>query len=409
MPSRSLAAVPVTAVLVAGLLAAVPLGAAPAVAAPGDVAPGAAGSLSISNRACTATVSGQTESDRTVSFTADSSGSADWTYYRLTTTPAAGSPTSVTLAVAPGQTASSQNVGEVFSVPSAGASYTLSVGVSGTPAASQTSPQPTSGVSPDAAGERVLATQSAPACSASARAQQWQLYRPAYTSTIYALVDGSFPVALDFATWSGLYGSRTPRPAPTDYVRYPWSPDISAVTFWGSGRSSWQWASLDPSSWSAAGRPAPRDAGWIFGSFFWRYATGSELFESSTAPVSGASATSAPHKLTFSEWQAASSPSYTSYSYGFEKTAWAPELAIVFDPAAGRGAPLDYAQWQAYGLPTPRSLTRIPGDEFYKTSCAASTIYYSGPQMDRAVTYREWVAAGSPRPQDGESGTAPCP
>lgn len=113
----------------------------------------------------------------------------------------------------------------------------------------------------------------------------------AYSPTVYA-VDGRSRIALTYAQWAAA-GFPRPAPTPTDYVRYPWSSTVYAVTFWPG---TWQWDRLDLAKWEAAGYPAVRHAGWIEGSVIRRASTGDQLLLHD--PDGGV------HPLTYDEWQA---------------------------------------------------------------------------------------------------------
>lgn len=79
----------------------------------------------------------------------------------------------------------------------------------------------------------------------------------------------------------------------SDYVKYPWSPTVYAVTFW-PGDPTWQWDRLDAAAWARAGYPPPRVAGWISGTAFWKYANSPEVFAEGPDGV--------VHQLTYQEW-----------------------------------------------------------------------------------------------------------
>lgn len=357
--------------------------------------------LTVSNRACDASGPDGISSDRTVSFSVDTTRSEVGALYRLRG-PGIPDDASSRLSVPAAETGTSVAGGVVVPVPAdRSSSYSVVAYV----------PDPSSS-NPTATIAKVLDTVDVAACATSAAVtQHWPLFRIPATGAIYQLEDARWPVHIDRATWTGFYASATPQPARTDYVTYPWDPTISAVTYWDastpSNRDAWQWRALDGEEWAAAGRPSPRTAGWIMGSTITRWATSSELFidgpsTPTTAPVT--------HRLTRAEWQRTGDHAFVASAGGFRKTSWAPEIGFVYDYAGGGtdGRPVDAGEWAAEGRPTPLVSRRIPGDRFYKTGCSSATVYYSGPQMDRAVTYREWVAAGSPVPTAGRDSSTPC-
>lgn len=239
----------------------------------------------------------------------------------------------------------------------------------------------------------------------------WPLYKVVYDATIYEMVkDGNgkvTPVPLSYAKWTTVYKQQQPTPASTDFVKYPWSPTIYAVTFWPGGESAWMWTRLSYPQWQTAGKPFPRIAGWIKGSYYYQWRTSSEIFVEGEDGVN--------HKLTYPEWQASGLRPFEHRSAeGFLKLTWAPEIARMSNVTNGAGRPLGYAEWQAEAFPTPSAVQRIQGDQFYKDH-GSPTVYYAGPGMNRAVNFAEWQAAGSPTPTvrnappAGGGGTTPPP
>lgn len=224
--------------------------------------------------------------------------------------------------------------------------------------------------------------------------QQYPLYKILYDSTIYELKPDSagnqVPVPLSYENWRDVYNFRTPTPASTDFVKYPWSPTVYAVTFWPGGENSWMWTRLSFAQWQTAGYPAPRNAGWIKGSYYYKWGTTSELFVQGEDGVN--------HKLTGDEWAASGYRAYDDRgNEGFMKVTWAPEVARMSNLSTGAGRPMGYSEWQQEAFPTPLAVQRITGDQFYK-DCASTTIWYAGPGMNRPVSLQEWQGAGSPGP-----------
>ncbi|NUT47700.1 MAG: excalibur calcium-binding domain-containing protein [Saccharothrix sp.] len=74
--------------------------------------------------------------------------------------------------------------------------------------------------------------------------------------------------------------------------------------------------------------------------------------------------------------------------------------------SAGVGRSIDYGEWSAEAFPTPRVVRRVVNDHFYKWD-NNPTIYYQGPAFERAISYQEWVGAGSPSPEIRRSGSTP--
>lgn len=219
----------------------------------------------------------------------------------------------------------------------------------------------------------------------------WPLYKIVYDSTIYELVgDPQVATPLSFEKWQDVYKGKAPLAASTDFVKYPWSATVYAVTFWPGGESAWMWTPLTFAQWQTAGKPAPRTAGWIKGSYYYQWGTSGELFVEGIDGVN--------HKLTYPEWADSGFRAFAVRAgEGFQKLTWAPELARMFNLGTGAGRPMGYAEWQDEAFPTPTAVSRITGDTFYM-DCGSATVWYAGPGMNRPVTFQEWQAAGSPTP-----------
>ncbi|WEO76847.1 hypothetical protein BJQ94_16025 [Cryobacterium sp. SO2] len=220
--------------------------------------------------------------------------------------------------------------------------------------------------------------------------QTWPLYKIAYLDTIYELVDGVTPTRISFDRYRDVYHFARVRVAATSYVKYPWSSTVYGVTFWQKNEASWQWDKLTFAQYKTAGYPGVRNAGWIVGSSYYRWATSSELYVKGSDGI--------VHKLSYGEWAASGfrSPSVRTNT-GFQKLTWSAEIGKMSDIAGGKGAALTYAGWRAEQLPSPQQVRRFPGDQFY-TYAGNSTVYYAGPLVNRAVSYAEWAAAGYPAP-----------
>ncbi|PWD52119.1 hypothetical protein C8046_17200 [Serinibacter arcticus] len=199
-------------------------------------------------------------------------------------------------------------------------------------------------------------------------------------------------VAAEFAQWQA-DGSPDPRPAPVDYVRYPWSSEIHAVHFFAPGRDTWLWQNLTYDQWSSIGRPSPRAAGWIQGSTFWTYSSSSEIFvQSSDAET--------PHKLTFAEWIEAGSPAPEAWGRAFYKYAWAPSIGYMLEPVYGFGRTITFDEWASFGRPTPREVVGIRGERVWRYA-GSSQIYFdssiTGPGYP--LTLAQWTTLGRPAPE----------
>ncbi|WP_314451126.1 hypothetical protein [uncultured Microbacterium sp.] len=209
-----------------------------------------------------------------------------------------------------------------------------------------------------------------------------------YDRTVWAVTPASIR-ALTFAEWQAA-GSPAPKPAPTDYVKYPWSPTVSAVTFFGQPQDRWVWKHISFEEWDRAGKPSPRIAGWIKDSVYYKWATAAQIFVQDVGGVK--------HALTGDEWAASGWQPFTErINQGFGRLSWDANVARFTDFAAGQGSPINFAQWQTEGQPQPAVQTRFPGDQLYR-NYGDPTIWYAGPTVNRPITFAEWSTLGQPAP-----------
>lgn len=104
------------------------------------------------------------------------------------------------------------------------------------------------------------------------------LYLTKYDGTIWTVSNWS-ATPITYPQWRDEYAFQAPVAAPTNYVRYTWSPTLYAVTFWpGSDSSQWTWHRLTYVEWQHAGSPNARAAGYITGSSYYQWSTGSDVF-----------------------------------------------------------------------------------------------------------------------------------
>lgn len=210
-------------------------------------------------------------------------------------------------------------------------------------------------------------------------------YSVPYSDTLYYNQQNTNWGTVTYAQWQSA-GFPTPRKAPTDFVKYPWSSTIYAVTYFDGG--SWLWTKLSLQQWQRAGSPSPRNAGWIQGSYVYQWSTANEIF------VQAPDATH--HKFTYGEWQAAGFPSPALHANeGFQKLSWFDSIGKMTNVSSGLGGGITYNTWAQYGFPTPQAVARFPGDSF----CAypgSSQIHYNGPTAYGTLNYSQYVAAGSP-------------
>ncbi|MFD0199837.1 MULTISPECIES: hypothetical protein [Saccharothrix] len=215
-------------------------------------------------------------------------------------------------------------------------------------------------------------------------------YLQPFDPTVWRVDDG-VARAISPEEWAAA-GFPRPAPSPTDYVQYPWSWTIYAVTFWDDAEATWDWDRLDASQWRASGSPVPRPTGWIAGSWLYRFSTAPDenFVEAPDRSV---------HKLTHDEWAATGFRTPGSrYDEGFLKLSWAPNVMWMTGLSTGVGRSITYDDWQRQAFPTPRVVQRVVNDRFYK-SATSPVIYYQGPAFHRAITAEEWVGAGRPAPE----------
>ena len=112
-----------------------------------------------------------------------------------------------------------------------------------------------------------------------------------FAPTVYQVGPGGHK-PVNGSQWAAA-GYPGPGSSPTEYVHYPWSPQVWAVTYWPDG---WQWDPLNYAQWTTARYPQPRAAGWVEGSQIWKHAGSNTLYL--TEPSAGT------HALTYDEWAA---------------------------------------------------------------------------------------------------------
>lgn len=235
-------------------------------------------------------------------------------------------------------------------------------------------------------------------------------YRIGYSGEIWYVDSGEdVAYALTYDEWAS-DGFPAWTPAPTDYVRYAWSTSISAVTFFGPDRDQWLWDHVTLEEWNRAGRPAPRTAGWIEGSYWYQWGTSPQVLVEDAGGVN--------HVLSYAEWTSAGSPEFERRcNEGFVILAWmgtSQVFRLTVDSVGGQWPRLvrghhvaSYAEWQAEGFPEPFVTQRVPGDRLF-TLNGGPEIRYSLPQsgasFGQKLTLAQWQMMGSPRPvYPGES------
>ncbi len=179
-------------------------------------------------------------------------------------------------------------------------------------------------------------------------------------------------------------GFPTPRPAPTDIVKYPWADEIYAVTFFEDG---WLWRHLTGDEWARTGYAAARSAGWIDGTVVYKYENSPEIFASQS--YSGKA-----HKLTLPEWLSMGQPQPESRHGGYVNLTWAPAgIAQICSFADNCSYQLTLGDWAQAGYPTPQPRTMLPGDQVC-TGFTAGSLRYNGSTYYGPLTYSQWAATG---------------
>jgi peptidoglycan/xylan/chitin deacetylase (PgdA/CDA1 family) len=216
-------------------------------------------------------------------------------------------------------------------------------------------------------------------------------YLLSYNGAIYQVSSGGSSIRhISYQEWASS-GFPTPQPAPTEYVKYSWAPTISAVTYFDPEvPSSWLWEPLTFQAWQRAGFPQPRNVAYVGGSRFYQWGTSVEILVEEPGH--------ARHALSYAEWQASGFQPFESLpNEGFLKLSWTSSIARMTDLSRGRGNPINFSQWRDEGFPTPRVVSRVPGDQFYR-DYTDPTVWYAGPTENRPITYAEWSLAGFPKP-----------
>lgn len=235
---------------------------------------------------------------------------------------------------------------------------------------------------------------------APAHALETGFYSAPYTDTLVHHVhqpDGSATTTVaTFDEWASA-GFPSPMTSFIDYVKYDWAPDVYAVRYFEYASSDdWYWDSVNFASWTRAGQPTVRNAGWIDGTYVFQYASSSEIFFGFPVDENLAD----PHKATFSEWLRAGLPSPKQLpTQGFYSYPWAPHIGYLWDTTTGEGEHLNLASWANAGYPTPQTVTHVAGEVVWKRP-GSPTLY-----LDSAITgngfplsFAQWTALGRPVP-----------
>ncbi|OZB87685.1 MAG: hypothetical protein B7X41_12160 [Microbacterium sp. 14-71-5] len=188
-------------------------------------------------------------------------------------------------------------------------------------------------------------------------------YSVPYSSTLYQF-DDVYPWTLpagvgtvwpaSYETWQ-LYGFPAPRPAPTRYLKAPWSNTIFAVhEFVGAYGNGLVVHPLTFTEWQRAGYPTPEVTPRVPGAVYSGY---------SASPQIDVALPGEQHALTLSEWLASGSPApkIVGWKPGAELVQYVSSAPDIFAVAADWSAHrLSYAEWVAWGFPGFRR-TQVEG------------------------------------------------
>ncbi|MCI9890101.1 L,D-transpeptidase [Micrococcales bacterium 31B] len=195
---------------------------------------------------------------------------------------------------------------------------------------------------------------------------------------------------LTFDAWKRI-GYPTPTVLANSSVifgKYAFSSNIYQLIQFGPNTYSVSPVSLN--HWINAGAPTPRVLQYIPGARIEKYPTSPELYFYEPNETR--------FKLTPQMWAQTGYQQYTTLSnVGFQRLTWNDNVAYMSSVSAGKGNVIDFKQWADYGAPTPQQVKRFPGDSFYRYQ-NSDTVYYTGPTVNRTVTFNEWIAAGAPTP-----------
>ncbi|MBW8026579.1 hypothetical protein [Clavibacter michiganensis] len=196
-----------------------------------------------------------------------------------------------------------------------------------------------------------------------------------------------------FAEWKA-DGFPRPVPAAVAYRVLPWDSTVFADVM---GTHSGLTASLSGSEWRRAGSPTPTRGALPFSSVVVQYPTSDELLVR-TGTLWGSDAAEW-HTMTFAEWRTLGFPAvdYRAES-GYSRLAWL-ETIVGQDPITGADGPISYDTWLDAGRPTPKVLQAFPFDKYCSTPGGAEIRYVGMAAPEGlSLTFRQWVAAGSPTP-----------
>jgi hypothetical protein len=221
------------------------------------------------------------------------------------------------------------------------------------------------------------------------------MYSVPFAPTLFQEVEGADGFHVEDVTYDQWAAAGFPRPvaAEVEYRKYTWSADVFAdVVLEGAATT----LRLRYAEYASVGSPRPSDDTPTAEAAVLKYAYSDELFL-----VEGTYLEEEPglHKLNYGEWAHLGFPAVDHVSDSvFRRLAWLPAI-VGPTPQLGEDAALSFDEWAYWALPTPQIVKSFDGDRFCQARGSAEIRYVglAAPE-GLALTYRQWVAAGSPTP-----------
>lgn len=199
---------------------------------------------------------------------------------------------------------------------------------------------------------------------------------------LHSTTRGDVLSPVDFASWRA-QGFPAPVPAPTQFLRHPWSPTVHAVTTFGT-RTVREPITL--ADWQRAGSPAPRETFPIPDTLYFGLRSG--------GPEIMAMLDWEGSVLTPEQWASAGYPAPGLLDVTYLRLAWEPTIVELYGTQA---RVVTYERWIAMGAFPPYRLPMLPGDYVCRIGGGA-TLSYVGRSFEGTLTFEQWVAAGQPQP-----------
>lgn len=214
-----------------------------------------------------------------------------------------------------------------------------------------------------------------------------RVFRFMPSAQIYATSADGVTHLLTYREWQDME-YKQPEQAAGSFVRYPWSSSIYSVEFTSP---EWIWKRLNYDQWQQMGQPAPRIAGFIKGTSFYRHQRSSDIFASAED--------GSLHKLSLQEWYDAGAPSPAVRTSAYFKTSWASTIYFNANANVEGSRSIGFAEWAVAGFPAPVVDNFVPFS-FYWGLPSGGDIYYRTPDgSDVLLSFDQWQRAGSPWPR----------